>query len=270
LTSHLFEHLAEVAGEIRAAAHLLLGLDFDGTLAPIVADPKDAFIPRDTRSILGCLVSRPDITVAIVSGRAPEDLASRVDLDVILAANHGLEIDGRGLHFREPQAESRRCTIHRIYERLSRATAGIPGALAEDKGLTASVHFRNVEDSRRDEIVSIVRDVAEADPDEIVLRNGNQVLEILPRVTWNKGSAVGWIIDRLRAERPEKLVSLCYLGDDVSDEDVFDALGGITIRVGGDAPSAARFGVRDTVEAAQFLQWLLSAPLQREPLETGA
>src|SRR5580658_1893191 len=85
LTRPLFEHLAEVAGEIGAARHLLLGLDFDGTLAPIVSHPEGAVMPEPTRSILRRLAARPDMTVAIVSGRAMPDLARRMDLDVILA-----------------------------------------------------------------------------------------------------------------------------------------------------------------------------------------
>ncbi len=262
MSSPLCEHMADVAGEIGSAPHLLLGLDFDGTLAPIVSHPSDASMPEETRSILKRLASRPDMTVAIVSGRALPDLAWRMDLNVILAANHGLEISGRGLNFQHEQAESRRSMLHRICEQFARALTAIPGAWVENKGLTASVHFRSVEDSRKDEVASIVRGIAEADRDGLEVRNGNQVLEILPGVTWNKGSAVRWILDQL----PEEKTALCYLGDDVTDEDVFDALDGITIRVGECAPTAARFWVRDTFEVAGFLRWLSSSPFNARQL----
>ena len=68
----LLDRLPEVAREIGAASHLLLCLDFDGTLAPIVPDPADARMPGETRAALGQLISLPGATVAIVSGRAGE------------------------------------------------------------------------------------------------------------------------------------------------------------------------------------------------------
>jgi trehalose 6-phosphate phosphatase len=256
LTLPLFEHLAEVAGEIGAARHLLLGLDFDGTLAPIVSRPKDAAMPEETRSLLQCLATRPDMTVAIVSGRALRDLARRMDSHVILAGNHGLEIGGRGLNFQHEQAERHRVMLHWMCGQLSRALSRIPGAWVEEKGLTASVHFRSAEESRKDEIALIVSGIAETDCDGFEVRKGNQVLEILPRVTWNKGSAVRWILEQLQGES----TALCYLGDDVTDEDVFGTLDGITIRVGKHAPTAARFEVGDTDEVATFLRWLSATP----------
>lgn len=262
MTGPIFDHLAEVAGEILAASHLFLGLDFDGTLAPIVSNPLDALMPEDTLSILRCLASHPDLTVAIVSGRALPDLTARVDLDVIFAGNHGLEIRGRGLNFCHPGAENRRSILHRTCDRIRLELAAVPGVLVEDKGLTGSVHFRNVEFCRRDQVITAVRRLADGEPGGLEVRKGNQVLEILPLANWNKGSAVKWILDQL----PHETATLCYLGDDVTDEDVFGALHGITIRVGECAPSAARFWVHDTVGAAQFLRWLASVPLNARHL----
>jgi trehalose-phosphatase len=191
------------------------------------------------------------------------DLARRLDLDVLLAANHGLEIGGRGLSFQNEQAESRRGVLHRMCGQLARVLTGIPGAWVEDKGLTASVHFRGVEDSRKDEMASLVHSIVAADRDGLEVRKGNQVLEILPRVEWNKGSAVRWILDR----RQGVGTAFCYLGDDVTDEDVFRSMEGITIRVGEEGPTAARFEVRNTIEVAVFLRWLGSAPFSARCLK---
>jgi trehalose-phosphatase len=132
----------------------------------------------------------------------------------------------------------------------------------EDKGLTASVHFRGVKDSLKGEVASLVHSIAEGDRNGLEVRKGNQVLEILPRVTWNKGSAVRWILDR----RQGAGTAFCYMGDDVTDEDVFRSVEGITIRVGDEGPTAARFGVRDTVEVAEFLRWLASPPFNARRL----
>ena len=177
--------------------------------------------------------------------------------------NHGLEIGGRGLSFQNEQAESRRGVLHRMCGQLARVLTGIPGAWVEDKGLTASVHFRGVEDSRKDEMASLVHSIVAADRDGLEVRKGNQVLEILPRVTWNKGSAVRWMLDRQQGAG----TVLCYVGDDVTDEDVFRSMEGITIRVGEEGPTAARFGVRDPIEVAAFLRWLASASVNAHCLK---
>jgi trehalose 6-phosphate phosphatase len=260
LTAPLFEHIAEVGVELRAAPHLLLGLDFDGTLAPIVPRPEDAWMPEDTRSTLEALASRPDITIAVVSGRAMPDLVSRVGLNVILAANHGLEIFGGGLNFRYQPAENGQNTLHRICRAISRKSAKIPGVLIEDKGLTASVHFRGLGEPGRNELLLIVRTAVEPVQDRFEARRGKEVLEIVPRVSWNKGSAVLWILDQVQRKMKTSSVSVCYIGDDATDEDVFRSIDGVTICVDGHGPTSARFGVRDAVEAANFLRWLLSTP----------
>ena len=110
----LLDRLAEVASEIGAASHFLLCLDFDGTLAPIVPDPADARMPGETRAVLDQLVSQPGVTVAVVSGRAAEDLQTRVGLNVILAANHGLEIIEGNTCWRHPTAAGLQPILHEI------------------------------------------------------------------------------------------------------------------------------------------------------------
>lgn len=259
--------MAEVGAELRAAPHLLLGLDFDGTLAPIVPRPENARMPDDTRSTLEALTPRPDITIAVVSGRGMPDLVSRVDLNIILAANHGLEIAGGGLNFRYPPAENRQKLLHRICRAIARQSEKIPGVLIEDKDLTASVHFRGVSESGRNELFPIVRAALETVQDRFDARRGKEVIEIVPRVSWNKGSAVLWILEQLRSRLEIRAVSVCYIGDDATDEDVFRAIDGVTICVGDYAPTSARFGVRDAVEAANFLRWLSSTPFSTRSLK---
>lgn len=255
MTAPVFEHLKEIGAALGAAPYLLLGLDFDGTLAPIVARPEHAAIPEKTVSILQCLAMRKDITLAIVSGRGLADLKSLVPLDVILAGNHGFEITGQGLDFRHPDAEKNQALLRRICGQLSRRLLTIPGAWVEDKGFTASVHFRSTEESAKGEVSGVVRATIGADNRDIVIRKGDQVLEIRPRVEWDKGSAVRWI----RAHIPVCGTAVCYVGDDETDEDVFSVVKGVTIRVGEPDGTAARFFVNGPDEVAKFLEWLLSA-----------
>lgn len=254
MTTPVFEHLDEIGATLGGAPHLLLGLDFDGTLAPIVAHPEDAAMSAETVSILRSLAARSDVTVAIVSGRALADLKSFVDIDVILAGNHGLEISGRGLNFHHAEAEKSRARLHQICEQLCRRLLSTPGAWVEDKGLTASVHFRNSEESARDNAARLVYAAVESGNRDMIIRKGDQVLEIRPRTDWDKGSAMRWIRDQL----PDRCAPVCYVGDDETDEDVFSAVKGVTIRVGDSDATAARFFLDGPKQVTEFLRWLFN------------
>jgi trehalose 6-phosphate phosphatase len=260
----LFQQLKTVHRELRAARHVLLGLDFDGTLAPLVSQPGDARIPDDTRAVLEPLASMPGVTLAIISGRALSDVIARTGIDAIYAGNHGFEIRGQGFEFHHPRIPEWQQGIHRLCLDIRQHLAAVPGALVEDKGITATVHFRNVAESETEKLHSIVRNLAATYETEFELRDGKKSIEIRPRVSWNKGSAVLWLRDRLTQSGREQPVT-CYIGDDETDEDVFRAVEGITIRVGSSSPTAARFYVNDPEEVKAFLIWLSSVVAPTEP-----
>jgi trehalose 6-phosphate phosphatase len=268
VTEPLFDRLPEVAREIGRTSHFLLCLDFDGTLAPIVPFPADSRMPGATRAALERLVSKAGTTVAIVSGRACENLRSCVGMDVILAGNHGLEIMSGNTHWRHPTAVKWQPALHEMCAELRALAAEIPGAFVEDKGLTASVHYRNVASAGVSRLSEIVNAAMAPREDRILLRHGKKVFEILPRVAWDKGSAVLRILEQLRAARGPD-ISVCYIGDDATDECAFRKLtqaestqagstGAITVRVGESGQSAARFGVADATEVGEFLHWLIA------------
>ncbi len=265
MTEPLLDRLPEVAREIGGAAHFLLSLDFDGTLAPIVSDPPKACMPDQTRTVVAALASHPRITVAIVSGRAVADLRERVGLDLIIAGNHGLEIIDNGVLWRHPKAAKWQPALHRICNELVARTSAIRGALVEDKGLTASVHYRNAADEGQPAIEEIVTALIPPDDDRFFVRRGRKVFEILPRVRWDKGSAVLRILERLREREPGR-IAVCYIGDDSTDECAFRELpGAITVRVGKNCPTGARFRVRDTAHVFKFLSRLQEIRLPAEP-----
>src|SRR5258708_23068160 len=100
MSQPLFDALSEVAERIRQAPHCLLCLDFDGTLAPFVPDPGDAFLPPAIDRTLRDLAGHDSLALAIVSGRDRADLQGRVGIPgVIYAGNHGLDISGSGFVF---------------------------------------------------------------------------------------------------------------------------------------------------------------------------
>ena len=95
-------------------------------------------------------------------------------------------------------------------------------------------------------------------------RRGLQVIEIRPRVDWNKGTAVRWI---QRVNGSANTLSL-YIGDDATDEDAFAALPeGVTIRVGHAKETAARYYLDEQKSVTHFLAWLAEAGARECPMQ---
>jgi trehalose 6-phosphate phosphatase len=194
-----------------APAEAGLFLDFDGVLAPIVARPEDAVAPAETRLELTRLVERYGL-VAVISGRAGEDVRQRVGVDgVVCVGSHGLEA--------EPLAERWRRTLAGFA-----ADAPWPASSTEMKGLAVAFHFRD----RDDEAAAVVEldEIAEKARDEgLVARYGRKVLEVLPPVGSNKGTAVRRMLEERGLRRA------LAAGDDTTDLDSFAALDGLDVAV---------------------------------------
>jgi trehalose-phosphatase len=243
----------EIREQIADARNIALFLDYDGTLAPIVSDPCEAFMEAGTAEALGRISVLDRITTSIISGRALDDLRPRVGIDSFLyAGNHGLEIAGPGWSFIEPAAAVRRDELRAISKVLSKRLLAIDGVVVEYKGLTASVHYRNAEDARFPEIERIMKAVI---PPEFRMRAGRKVLEILPAADWNKGTAVRFILRRLGGT-PLPI----YIGDDATDEDAFREIpDGVTVKAGLVGTTAARYRVPDS-HAVSALLVMLGSP----------
>ncbi|HEX6789458.1 MAG TPA: trehalose-phosphatase [Gaiellaceae bacterium] len=181
-----------------------LFLDFDGVLAPIVARPEDAYPPEETRDELGRLRERYAL-VAVVSGRAGEDVRARVGVDgLVYVGSHGLELDRQADRWRR-----------QIVDFAS--SAPWPPNGIELKGLSVAFHFRDA----ADEAAAVVEleAIAETARDEgLAARFGRKVLEVLPPVGSNKGTAVRHLLEGAGLSRA--LVA----GDDTTDLDAFRAV----------------------------------------------
>jgi len=259
MADRLAPQLERLAGRIRSALKLLLFTDFDGTLVAIKDRPSECFLDPAVGQTLSALAGQDRIAVGIVSGRELEDLRTRVGVDgIAYAGNHGLEIDGPGFAFREPNSVSLIKELQGLENKLSRITAGFPGAWIEDKGLSASIHYRQVNPVDVPRLIDVVRNVAKPslDAQKVVLRTGKMVLEIRPAVNWHKGKAVGWLAKKMSQLCSEPL--LIYLGDDDTDEDVFaEWPREITVCVGENRNTLANYSVHDPNEVHAFLCWLL-------------
>lgn len=213
-----------------AAPGIVLCTDFDGTLAPIESDPDAPEITPENRRVLETLRDHDRARVAVVSGRALEDVRERVGIEgIVYAGNHGLELDRNGETTVHPVAAKRRRRIEWICEYLAEALAPIEGAVVENKAITATVHFRNAPDERVPEVREAVSDALDRFGDGIRCTDGKAILELRPAVRWHKGMAVSLLADA----GPERWLPI-YIGDDTTDESAFRAVkpDGIAIHVG--------------------------------------
>jgi trehalose-phosphatase len=243
-----------------ADSHFVLLLDFDGTLAPIAPTPDDAALPRETRSLLERLAENPRCTLAVVSGRGIEDLRGKVGIPgIVYVGNHGLEADGtEALPSYEPSRLTRELLTW-MHRELAARLAEVPGVFFEDKNASLAVHYRLVAPRDAARVETDVRRAVEAlDVGGFLeIAAGKMVLDLRPRLDWNKGTAVAHLVraeERLRAGA----VFPIYVGDDATDEDAFRALEGrgIAVLVGEPRKSHATHYVKDTEEVARMLRAL--------------
>jgi trehalose-phosphatase len=254
---HAFEKLPNWLAARSRAGRMLLALDYDGTLAGIATRPEDARLDPATEAILRRLAARPDTDIAIISGRALEDIRARVGITgVYYAGNHGLEIEGPGLQRVHAEAAAVRPLLAACAEMMRPLVEELPGAILEDKGLTVSIHYRGVADERAGEdLLAVVAHTVAACPG-LRVTMGKKVIEIRPDVSWDKGRATRFLLDALQAGAGSMLPVL-FVGDDETDEDAFRAIAdrGAGVVVGSRPPSttAATAYVRNPGEVADLL-----------------
>lgn len=199
----------------------------------------------------------------MVSGRALKEIRKRVGLKkVCYVGNHGLEIQGPGLRHVNPMARKSRPILKKIAASLRRELKKIPGAWVEDKGLTLTAHFRQAAPAgkllARGAFHGVVRPYRERK--QVRVTAGKEVFEVRPPFHWTKGTVVSWLLARRSALSCGPVLPV-YIGDDLTDEDAFLALGkrGVTVVVGRDNPfTRAQYRVLSPEEVQRFLRLLLS------------
>jgi trehalose 6-phosphate phosphatase len=237
-------------------------LDYDGTLTPIVNRPEDAVISQGMRRTVRELAGR--CPVCVVSGRDRRVVQELMGLDnLIVAGSHGFEIwSPKGIIEREEGAEFE-ALLDGVKMRLHEELDPIEGALVEPKRTSIAAHYRLVYDEERPIVREVVDTILAEHPEEPRITPGKMVYEIQPKIEWDKGRAMLYLLETLDLDRDD--VVPLYLGDDVTDEDAFEALAdrGIGIFVGSaDDPevagrtTAADYLLLSTEEVKQFLDTL--------------
>lgn len=251
-----YEHLDELKSQL-AQKDVFVFLDYDGTLTPIVDTPDLAVLSENMRETVKTLASM--YKVSIVSGRATNDVRSKVKIDgLFYAGSHGFEIvspDGETTV--NEQAQKIRHVIDEVYEKISKQVKDIKGSLVENVKYTISVHYRLVADKDFPKIEGAVENILKEYPN-LRKTSGKKVFELRPKIDWHKGRAVEWILDVLGYDAANNMA--VYIGDDVTDEDAFAALKGKGFGIlvaESPRPSKAAYRIRTTDDVKDVLDLLI-------------
>lgn len=236
---------------------LLLCLDYDGTLSEITPKIAEAVpLPR-ARSAIESLAASPDrVLVAIISGRDLATVRKLLGLGrgIMFAATHGLELVGADGAMRTAEGvDESLADLQALRDFLAREVPQGRGFIVEDKRLAIALHYRSAPPSEVQPLLARVEEFVARETPHLKLMKGKMVREMLPRASGGKGAAVEWFITQMGGTPPQ----VAYFGDDTTDEDAFFTLlldeGAITVLVGSERPSFARYRVDDPSAVADIL-----------------
>ncbi|MBZ5514243.1 MAG: trehalose-phosphatase, partial [Acidobacteriia bacterium] len=243
---HLFDRWAQVSARLRAARHVALFLDFDGTLLPLRRRPEDVWLDTGVRRRLARLARRRHVTVCLISGRQLADLRRRARVaGVFYLGLHGWEREGKA---RQATPE----VLVRLKRSIGTGLAKLPGVWIEDKGFSLAIHYRGVPPAVVRRARLFLGECLKPHRGQCRLLRGKKVWEILPAEVSGKGEAARNVLARLGGSALP-----VYVGDDTTDEAAFEALrGGITVRVGPARRTKARYRLRNPQEVGRLLERL--------------
>jgi trehalose 6-phosphate phosphatase len=243
---YLFGIRAAAALQRIAAGGLLLAFDFDGTLAPIIEDRDRAAMRASTRRLFERLCARAPC--AVLSGRARRDVERRLlpARPAHVVGAHGAD----GGPSWEAEADARTAAMARY---LAAAVANLPGVAIELAHPAVAVHYRLA--SRPVRTRAAILDAATSLGSGYRVVEGLRVVSLVPATAPDKGDALRHLL-RLAGRQ-----AALFIGDDLTDEDAFGAVGefGIAIRVGPSRRSVAGYFIRGQTEIDRLLRLLLAA-----------
>ncbi|XP_059318040.1 probable trehalose-phosphate phosphatase H [Lycium ferocissimum] len=247
---------------------IVMFLDYDGTLSPIVDDPDQAFMSDVMRGTVRKLARY--FPTAIVSGRCRDKVYSFVQLaELYYAGSHGMDIEGpsKGSKYKkgaqavlfQPASEFLPM-IDEVYKELLDKTKSTEGVRLENNKFCVSVHFRCVDEMKWGELAQEVMSVLKEYP-KLKLSQGRKVLEIRPIIKWDKGKALEFLLESLGYANCTDVFPI-YIGDDRTDEDAFKVLRergqGFGILVSKTPKEThASYSLREPSEVMKFLRRLV-------------
>lgn len=214
--SYVFEHLDIIKEALRRCPFGLI-TDVDGTISQTAPTPQQAKVSPLCRHYLRKLCHHLAL-VAAISGRPIIEVRNMIKIDgIVYIGNHGLERWTRGHSEFPKDAQDYSRVIKLAIEELTRLLS-IEGISIENKGVTASIHYRLCREPQSVEryILAAIEDSPQARGLQIIRER--MAVDLLPPIKINKGTA---ILDLIREYN---LHGGIYLGDDLTDIDAFRAI----------------------------------------------
>lgn len=230
---------------------LIIFLDFDGTLAPIVENPPDAKILPCIKDTIEILTSK--FQIYIISGRSRLDVKEKVGIsNCKFVGAHGFDMSE--IHSQEIVSQDVLNMIQDVFEQFKKEFGSIEGVILENHHFTLTIHYRKVKDiSIHEHLFEKVKKIM-INYHNLKITFGKMVIEIRPKIDWNKGKAV----EKILQEQSNKFS--IYLGDDITDEDAFkylkDSNKGIGILIGDKKETNAFYSLQDPHHVSKFLKLL--------------
>lgn len=237
------------ASKINISGPLALFLDFDGTLVEIVDRPDLTIVPDELKALLADLQKRLSGALAVISGRPIAELDRLLSpLRLPAAGVHGLELRGNN---GEITALAKTVISDDARRQVQKLAAVDPGLIMEDKGHSLSMHYRLAPGLEQQVHDTMQRITATLGP-EFILQHGKMVVELKPG-----GIHKGTAIERFASQPPFAGRRAVFFGDDVTDEDAFDAvnrLDGYSIKVGDQSiQTSAQYTLPDVTAVHRWL-----------------
>lgn len=265
ITDSIFESRIRMPSEIPSALNeisniakavknkkVLLFLDYDGTLTPIVNKPQEAVFPNEMRKLILDLTKNS--SVSVISSRERTDVEKSVNIDnVFYAGSHGMDIRGPGISMSPEIANNSLPLLDKAEKEIRLKLENAPGLFIERKKFSIAVHYRNADQITIDETYKTLGEIITVFK-SLKKTSGKKVFEILPDIDWNKGKAVNWISEKISKDLSNSIA--IYIGDDITDEDAFNELKetGIGILVGSHKHgSSAKYHLADVEQVYAFL-----------------
>jgi trehalose 6-phosphate phosphatase len=244
-----YDRPEDLAAIVAAAPRpILIGLDVDGVLAPIVAHADEATLLDGMADAIDALAACEDTIVAVVSGRSVADLERfGFGRDLVVIGSHGMETRDRPLPPLD-DAEADRLDTLDVLAAAAADRAG-PGAWVERKPASVVLHVRQADPAAGGDALDRLRSEVSAVPGATT-KAGNGVLELFARHA-DKGSALVALGANAGA------ATTVFVGDDLTDEEAFGRLSPTDIAVKvGDADTIANHRLSDPPAVLKFLRAL--------------
>lgn len=259
MSKELWTHIDQISTKLRNRRTKLLMLDFDGTISPIVKNPKKASLPGKIRKILLSLSKKEGTFIAVISGRELENLQEKVGIDgLIYGGNHGIEgvIFGKNYLYQiDPDFFKK---IKDVEEKINMQLRDYKEAVLVNKKYSLTLNYENIPKEFLPEVKVVFNKIIKPyiKNRSIKIIPGKNIFDIMPDIQWNKGLFARMLLKQV-SSLTKTTPAVLFIGDDITDEYAFTSLDKeITVRVGNEKSTKAKYTLENIEDVFKFLRWI--------------